>query len=130
MHINYKLKYLGIILTLFSGYFFLYHFSDSIEGHTVCLFKNVTGIPCPACGSTRATIQLLHGEFWHSLLINPFGILTNILITVSVFWMIMDIVKNKETFFQFLRQDWNNRIKFFALLIVLINWIWNIEKGI
>jgi len=130
MQINYKLKYLGIILILFSGYFFLYNFSDSIEGHSVCFFKNVTGIPCPACGSTRATIHLLHGEFWNSILINPFGILTNILITVSIFWMIMDIVKNKETFFQFLRQDWNNRIKFFALLIVLINWIWNIKKGI
>jgi hypothetical protein len=130
MHINYKLKYLGIIFILFSGYFFLYNFSDSIEGHTVCLFKNVTGIPCPACGSTRATIQLLHGEFLNSILINPFGILTNILITVSIFWMIIDIVKNKETFFQFSRLDWNNRIKFFALLIVLVNWIWNIEKGI
>jgi hypothetical protein len=129
MHINYKLKYLGIILILISGYFFLYNFSDSIEGHTVCLFKNVTGVPCPACGSTRATIQLLHGEFLNSFLINPFGILTTILIAVSVFWMIIDIVTNKDSFFQFLRKDWDNRIKFFALLIVLVNWIWNIEKG-
>ncbi|MGQ9820140.1 MAG: hypothetical protein ACUVQ1_09520 [Candidatus Kapaibacteriales bacterium] len=75
-------------------------------------------------------MQLLHGEFLNSLITNPFGILTTILIAISIFWMIIDIVKNKETFFQFLRQDWNNRIKFFALLIVLINWIWNIEKGI
>ncbi len=129
MHINYKLKYLGIVLIIFSGYFFLYNFSDSVEGHTVCLFKNVTRIPCPACGSTRATIQLLHGEFLNSILINPFGILTNILIVISVFWLIIDIVTNKDSFFQFSRKDWNNRIKFFALLIVLVNWIWNIEKG-
>lgn len=129
MQINYKLKYLGIILIIISGYFFLYNFSDSIEGHTVCLFKNVTGVSCPACGSTRATIQLLHGEFLNSVLINPFGILTNILIAVSVFWMIIDIVTNKGSFFQFLQKDWDNRIKFSALLIVLVNWLWNIEKG-
>jgi hypothetical protein len=65
----------------------------------------------------------------NSILINPFGILTNILIVISVFWLIIDIVTNKDSFFQFLRKDWNNRIKFFALLIVLVNWIWNIEKG-
>ena len=98
MHINYKLKYLGIILILVSGYFFLYNFSDSIEGHTVCLFKNTTGIPCPSCGSTRATLHLLHGRLMSSILINPFGILTNLLIIFSIFWMIIDIIKNKETF--------------------------------
>ena len=130
MHINYKLKYFGIILILISGYFFLYNFSGSIEGHTVCVFKNITGIPCPACGSTRATLQLLQGRLISSILINPFGILTNLLITFSILWMIIDIIKNKETFFPFLKKDWGNRIKYFALLIVLANWIWNIEKGI
>ena len=130
MHINYKLKYLGFIFTLISGYFFLYNFSSTIEGHTVCIFKNTTGIPCPACGSTRATLQLLHGKIWNSILINPFGILTNILVIFSIFWMIIDIIKSKETFLPYLRKDWHNKIKYFALLIVLTNWIWNIEKGI
>ncbi len=130
MHINYKLKYLGIILILISGYFFLYNFSSSIEGHTVCIFKSVAGIPCPACGSTRATLQLLYGRLMNSILINPFGILTNLLIIISIFWMVIDIIKNKETFLPFLRKDWNNRIKYFAELIVLANWICNIEKGI
>lgn len=130
MHFNYKLKYLGIILLFISGYFFLYNFSNQIDGHTICLFKAATGIPCPACGSTRATLQLLHGDYLSSILINPFGILTNILIAVSVLWMISDIVKNHETFFTFLRKDWNHRIKVFAAVIVIANWIWNIQKGL
>jgi len=130
MHINYKFKYLGIILSVISGYFFLYYYTESIEGHTVCIFKNLTGIPCPACGSTRSTLQLLHGHFINSILINPFGILTNLLIIGSVFWMIIDIIKNKETFFLFLKKDWDSRVKYLILIIVLINWIWNIKKGL
>jgi hypothetical protein len=29
---------------------------------TICLFRRVTGRPCPACGSTRATLALLQGD--------------------------------------------------------------------
>jgi len=130
MHINYKLKYLGFIFTLISGYFFLYNFSSTIAGHTICIFKSATGIPCPACGSTRATLQLLHGKIGDSILINPFGVLTNILVIVSIFWMVIDIIKNKETFLPYLRKRWSSKIKYFVLLVVLTNWIWNIEKGI
>ncbi len=130
MHINYKLKYLGVILLLISGYFFLYNFSGVIKGIPICIFKSVTGIPCPACGSTRATLQLFQGNFWTSILINPFGILTNILIIVSVFWMIIDVIKKKETFLPFLHKNWHIRIKTFILLIVLANWFWNIQKGL
>ena len=130
MHIKFKLKYLGIILMLISGYFFLYNFSGSLEGHTICIFKNITGVPCPACGSTRATLQLFHGELWGSILINPLGVLTNLFILISIFWMLFDIARSKETFFPFLIKDWNNKIKIFIVLIVLVNWMWNIEKGL
>jgi len=123
------LKYLGIIMILISGYFFLYFFSSSINGHTLCIFKNMTGVPCPACGSTRATILLFHGEFWKSILINPFGIITSILIIVSIIWMLIDILGSKETYFPFLKKDWNWKIKTILLLIIMINWIWNIIKG-
>lgn len=129
MQFNYKLKYLGIIMILISGYFFLYFFSSSINGHTLCIFKNMTGVPCPACGSTRATILLFHGEFWKSILINPFGIITSILIIVSIIWMLIDILGSKETYFPFLKKDWNWKIKTILLLIIMINWIWNIIKG-
>jgi hypothetical protein len=101
-----------------------------MSGHTVCIFKNITNIPCPACGSTRATVLLLHGNIWESILMNPFGIITNILIIGSIFWMIYDIIKGRETFFVKMKLNWDKRIKILLILIILINWIWNIKKGL
>ncbi len=130
MQFNYKMKYLGIIFILILGYFFLYNYSSSIGGHTVCIFKNITGIPCPACGSTRATILLLHGNIWESILMNPFGIITNFLIFGSVCWMIYDIIKGRDTFFVKMKMSWDKRIKIILILIIVVNWIWNIKKGL
>jgi hypothetical protein len=115
---------------MIAGYFSLYNFSSLIEGHTVCIFKNVTGFPCPACGSTRATLALLHGKILNSIRINPFGILSNTLIVISVFWMSFDIARGKETFFPFLKRDWNLWIKIIIALIVIVNWVWNIGKRV
>lgn len=34
----------------------------------VCIIKNVTGIPCPGCGLTRAGVALLHGDLYQAML--------------------------------------------------------------
>ncbi len=130
MHINYTLKYLAIIVFIIAGYFILYWYSNPIEGYTVCPFKLVTGIPCPACGSTRATIHLLNGHLLKSVQINPFGLVSTILLMISVLWMLLDIFRKKETFFKFLKKNWSLEIKTLLFLIVIINWIFNIYKGL
>ena len=50
---------------------------------TVCPFKAITKIPCPACGLTHATIYLLTGRLKESLNANPTCILW--LITIFIF---------------------------------------------
>ena len=129
MHFNYKIKYLIIITFLIMGYLFLL-INGFPEDKTLCIFKNLTGIPCPACGSTRATLLLFHGEIRKSLLLNPFGLVTNIIIIISIAWMAADIIKKRETFLPFLKTDWNIWVKITLLIIILINWIWNISKGL
>ena len=38
-------------------------FDPSIaEGESVCPFLHATGVPCPACGATRAFVLLVHGD--------------------------------------------------------------------
>ena len=44
------------------------------EGQTciaVCPSKLFYGLPCPGCGTTRATLQLLHGNLLAAVRLNP-----------------------------------------------------------
>ena len=100
----------------------------------VCLFKQVTGIPCPSCGSTRSVLSLLRGDFAGALFWNPFGILIMLILIISPAWMIYDIVLRKESLYifynrseQFFKRKW---IAIPAIILVLLNWIWNIYKGL
>ena len=100
----------------------------------VCLFKHVTGIPCPSCGSTRSAISLLKGDFAGAIFWNPFGILILFILIVSPVWIIYDLIGRKETLFNFyirselfIKRKW---IAIPAILLVLINWIWNITKNL
>ena len=36
-----------------------------------CIFKGITGMPCPTCGATRSVMFLSHGDILHSLAMNP-----------------------------------------------------------
>ncbi len=40
-----------------------------------CLIKNVTGIPCPTCGMTRAYKYFLHGDFKEAFYFHPLFLL-------------------------------------------------------
>ena len=36
-----------------------------------CMFRTLTGLACPGCGSTRALHQLLHGHIASAFVLNP-----------------------------------------------------------
>lgn len=38
-----------------------------------CVFAEITGLPCPGCGLTRATVALLHGDWRTSWDFHPFA---------------------------------------------------------
>ena len=40
-----------------------------------CVFKGLTGIPCPTCGSTRSVVHLAHGDIMSALALNPLATL-------------------------------------------------------
>lgn len=39
----------------------------------ICPWKAATGIPCPGCGLTRATIRFARGDFAEALRLHPFA---------------------------------------------------------
>ena len=130
MHIDNKLKKITIIFAILTGYFLFIFYPHFINNYSFCLFKDITGIPCPACGSTRATILLFKGEVLQSILMNPLALVTNFLIFVSLLWLIYEIITGRNDFMNFMKKDWSAKYKVLIAVIIIINWIWNIKKGI
>jgi len=100
----------------------------------VCLIKRVTGIPCPSCGSTRSVLSVLNGDIVAALLWNPFGIIIVCFLVIIPFWILYDVLSHQNTLFNFynhtelfLKRKW---IAIPAIMLVLLNWIWNIFKGL
>ncbi|MBM3720118.1 MAG: DUF2752 domain-containing protein [Actinobacteria bacterium] len=52
------------------------------SGPVLCIFRNLTGLPCPFCGSTRSVGQILQGDFIEALAFNPIGFLVAALIVI------------------------------------------------
>lgn len=97
-----------------------------------CLFRNVTGIPCPSCGSTHAVEKLLKLDWRGAFYDNPLGYVIALSLIVVPAWLLYDVLSRKSSFYRFysqcekvIRKPWVA-----ATLIVLItaNWIWNICK--
>ena len=42
--------------------------------YPICAFHALTGLYCPGCGTGRALHQLLHGNVWAALRLNPLAV--------------------------------------------------------
>ena len=99
-----------------------------------CLIKTITGVQCPSCGTTRSVFELLDGHLINSLQWNPMGIIVLLIMVSSPIWILIDLLFKKESFLRFygraenhLKSKW---IAIPAIGLVIINWIWNICKGL
>ena len=99
---------------------------------TPCLFKLLTGIPCPACGSTRAVLALLRGE--DALAYNPLGIITFAVALLTLVALSRDLVTGSDSLFlywrraeQFVRQPW---VAAAGIAALTSNWMWTIARGL
>jgi hypothetical protein len=56
--------------------------------YPVCQFHLLTGLYCPGCGATRATYQLLHGNFLAALHFNAFYVISLVLLAARSIWFL------------------------------------------
>lgn len=107
--------------------------NTSKEFH-VCIIKHLTNIPCPSCGSTRSILSITKGNFMEALQINPMGFIVTVIMFSVPFWIFIDIATRRQTLFEFYRkmETYLKRpqLAIPLILLVVINWIWNITKGI
>ena len=127
-----------LFIACLAGYIWLYFsITKNITENKsvdVCLIKHVTNIPCPSCGSTRSVISLTKGDFIGALKFNPIGYLVAIIMLIAPIWIISDTIKRTRTLFNFyLKVETylkRPKIAIPLILLVIINWILNITKGL
>lgn len=94
---------------------------------TVCLFRALTGLPCPGCGTTRAVSALCAGDFSTAWQLNPVGLMTVVMLAAA-----------------FIQPNWarpaNNalthlgtqmgtvRTSLLILTILILLWTWNLSR--
>lgn len=115
-------------------WFGILHDTNQANPIGVCMIKHATGLPCPSCGSTRAIVLLSKGLWMDALVTNPFGYMIAFIMLLAPLWILFDIGTKRKTLFQFYKII-ESRLKNPGLsiplaVLVLINWIWNITKGL
>ena len=102
---------------------------------TGCALKFLTDLPCPSCGSTRAALGLLAGDFSAPLKANPLGGLLLSGLVIVPLWMLYDRIAGRESLFmsvtgtlELLRT--HRSLVVTGAMLVTLNWIWNISKGL
>jgi hypothetical protein len=114
--------------------FQLIHSTEHYDGFDFCMFKNLTGVPCPSCGVTRSILQLYHGQFAEAIMINPLGLIAAVMLVVVPLWIVYDVVRNSQsmaTYYKKTERMLQKQSIYFPLIaLLLLNWYWNIEKGL
>jgi len=139
MQITRRKLYLFLLVSILIGYIWLIanllkYSSNDNEGLSFCFIKQTANIPCPSCGSTRSIVAFLNGNIIESLYWNPIGLIMLFLLIIIPFWLLFDVTFNKQTLLNFyLKAEITIRKPSFAviaILLIIINWIWNILKGL
>jgi hypothetical protein len=110
------------VWTVLVGVFVLVKPADSDA--TLCMFRNTTGLPCPACGSTRAALAVAGGRPLDAVALNP---LVTIAAVLGAAWLVMRVGFARQ-----LKIDSSSRaaVPVWTALAVLMaaNWIYVIAR--
>lgn len=131
---SFRVKF-SLLLAYVAGLVLVFYWKEyqHSELPQLCLFKSVSGIPCPACGSTKALWLTFHGHWMEGILTNPIAFVTLFGSTIGFVMLLMDIVLHKRYFEKILNYlhkliIGNSYVKWTFILLLLVNWIWNITK--
>lgn len=108
-----RLKNIGI-LSILGILFYIVFFSGNEFN---CIFKENLGIYCPACGMTRAFIEIMNFNLLAALSYNLLSVPLFLCIIYSIFALIIDIITGKTKFLDGLLSFFKD---YYWLIIILL----------
>lgn len=98
----------------------------------LCLWHAVTQLPCPSCGLTRSVVAILDGDWLLAAAINPLGFPVALFLLIAPLWILADLSVQGDTFFRWYKRSEHflrrRPVAITLVLLLLINWVWNIHK--
>ena len=89
------------------------------EGPVLCLFRQVTGRPCPSCGLTRSWQAIGHGRIGDGLAAHPFGPLT----MLAAAWLASDASRERRL------EGADRRWGQVAAAVWIGAWVWRLSRA-
>jgi hypothetical protein len=89
-----------------------------------CVFKSLTGVPCPTCGSTRSVAFLAHGHLLAAFCMNPVTAAVVIAVLAAFLYRLITVVFDLPGMNIDLSNLEKNLVRVIAVLVLLLNWIY------
>lgn len=100
-----------------------------LETHRLpCIFKSITGLPCPSCGTGRQILALTQGHFQDAFLANPAAF---VLAATVVTFFALDCwghARGVKPSLQ-IQPGFRRKLILYVSLIVILNWWYLILRG-
>ncbi|MCX6287749.1 MAG: DUF2752 domain-containing protein [Bacteroidetes bacterium] len=128
-----NLYFLALFLGLAGQIWIVYSYKKlerQEEAFNTCIFRRVTGLPCPSCGTVHSIVSIVHGNFRQALNENPLGYLGFPIVLIIPWWILADLAFGRESFYNFyLRSNkfLNHRWVLFSILsVIFLLWLFKL----
>jgi hypothetical protein len=94
-----------------------------------CVFKTLTGLPCPTCGVTRAVIALSRLDVGRALYMNPLAAVACVAGLIYLFYAAAVLALRLPRLRPAVSDVDARRLRILTVVTLAINWIWLIGTG-
>jgi hypothetical protein len=91
-----------------------------------CPILSATGIPCPGCGLTRASMQLIHGDFVGSFHTHAFAPVFLFAMSLMIVTLILPEAQRINLIAKITRLETRNGITAWVLFFLMLYWAWRL----
>lgn len=93
----------------------------------ICIFRTITGLPCPACGMTHSFVAIGHTRIVDGFKFNIIGPFLYVGVIAGIFLCIIELIYDR-LIIQPLLDRFKKQLLFIVIPIVIISWLINIIK--
>lgn len=93
-----------------------------------CVFRSLTGLPCPSCGSTRAALALASGELLDALCLQPLFVVVCSVGAMFVVHALLATVTGNKLKIELAAAEWL-ALRGAMVVLVALNWSYLVIAG-